>query len=333
MQVPDRPCDLVSLGEPLLRLAPPHQGQLRRATALDVTVAGSQMNVAANLARLGRRAVLLTRLPNNPLGQLALDACRAYGIDVSHVRLVDDGKMGITYVEFAAPPRTPLAVYDRQGSAASQIVPDDFPWSDLLSQTRFAYTDGIFPGLSGSCRATARVFIEEARRAGCLVVFDVNYREHLWSESEARSAWAELLPGVDILITNRGVSETVFGFAGADDEILRRYAAEFGCRLVCLTQREYLPGGRGAWTSRALLEGRIVLGRRQEFDVVDRYGTGDAFCAGLLYGLAERGVEYGLDFASALVALAHSIEGDVAHVVPDQVSALLAGEISTEVRR
>ena len=114
--------DVVTLGEPLLRLSPPGKCQLRRTSSLHLYVVGSQLNVAANLARLGRRTAFLTKLPDNPLGLLALDACRSYGIDVSHIRLVPGGKMGVTYVEFSASPRAPLAVYDRAGSAALRRI-------------------------------------------------------------------------------------------------------------------------------------------------------------------------------------------------------------------
>ena len=99
--------DLVTLGEPLLRLSPPRFERLRRATTLDARVVGSQLNVAANLARLGMQTALVTRLPDGPLGQLALDTIAGYGVDTSLIELVPAGKLGATYVEFSAAPRPP----------------------------------------------------------------------------------------------------------------------------------------------------------------------------------------------------------------------------------
>ena len=37
---------------------------------------------------------------------------------------------------------------------------------------------------------------------------------------------------IDILITNRNVSEKVFGYNGEDLEILNQYSDEFGCKLI-----------------------------------------------------------------------------------------------------
>lgn len=331
--------DLIALGEPLLRLSPPKHVQLRRAASFDACVVGSQLNVAANLARLGRRTALLTRLPDGPLGMLASDAIRGYGVDASLVQTVPGGKLGVTYVEFSAAPRPPVAVYDRAGSAASGTTAADFNWDALCHETTAAYTDGIFPGLSPGCRVATRAFLSAARRQGRLTCFDLNYREHLWTPAAAREAWSELLSLVDIVVANRSVSETVFGFGGksaSDDEgLLRQYAERFGCRLVCLTRRESQGLARGAWSSVALSADGVFHGRRREFDVVDRYGTGDAFVAGLLHAQLDRpgDVAHALDFGGALCALAHTIEGDVAHVAPADVAAAMGEEVDLRLRR
>ncbi len=220
MEKRERRYDLISIGEPLLRLSPPEGVQIRRTSSFDVFVAGSQLNIAANLARLGASTAFLTKLPSDPLGMLIIDSCRSCGVDTSLIKSIT-GKMGLTYVEFSAAPRPAKAIYDRAGSTASTITPDDFDFNSILSNTRYAYTDGIFPGLSPSCRETAQVFLDTAKKQGCVTCFDVNYREHLWTESTAKETFSELLPKVDLLATNRDVSERVFGYSGSDEEIAK----------------------------------------------------------------------------------------------------------------
>jgi 2-dehydro-3-deoxygluconokinase len=80
-------------------------------------------------------------------------------------------------------------------------------------------------------------------------------------------------------------------------------------------------------------EGTVLQGRRYEFDVVDRFGTGDAWFAGFLYGYLERDVQFALDFGDALCALAHTIEGDVARISAAEVVPLLTSEPDLRVRR
>ena len=325
--------DLISLGEPLLRLSPPRNALLRCAASLDVMPAGSQMNVAANLALLGWRTALLTKLPDNALGQLMRDACRGYGVDVSHVQMVPDAKMGLTFVEFAAAPRTPLAVYDRAGSAASTIGPADFDWDSLLPATEYAYTDGIFPALSDSCRAAAGAFVSSAKKAGCLVVFDVNYRRHLCSPEQARAIVEPLLAQVDVAVVNRDVCENLFSLAGDDERLVRAFHGRFGCRVVCLTSRQTFGGQRGMWKSLALDGGEVLEGKAQRFDVVDRYGTGDAWLAAFLYARRLKGTAYALSFANAALALAHTVFGDVVRFTPEQIEAVMDGRASLNPQR
>jgi 2-dehydro-3-deoxygluconokinase len=331
--MPERRYDLISLGEVMLRLSPPRYQRLRWTTSFDIHVAGAQLNVAANLARFGKRTAFLSKLPNNDLGLLARDICAAYGIDMSHVLLIDGTRMGLNFLEFSATPRPPVAIFDRRGSAASTLSADDFDWNALTQSTRIAHTDGIVPGLSDAARNAVATYLQAAKANGCLTSFDVNYREHLWTPQSARECWETLLPYVDILVTSQGVSQLVFGFDGSDEEIAQRYHEKFGCKLVAVTRREIDGILHGAWNSLACHEKEIFYGRRYEFDVIDRYGTGDVFFAGLLYGYLEKDVQFALDFGNAACALAHTLEGDVAHIRVEEVLPLLNDTIDLRVKR
>jgi len=325
--------DLVSLGELMLRLSPPGHERLRQASNLQIRLCGAQFNVAADLALLGRKAAFLSALPANELGFLARGHAARYGVDVSHVRMQPDSRMGMIYVDFAGEPRSATHLYDRQGSAASSISPADFNWPQILAGCKLAYTDGIFAGLSDTCRAASLEFIRAARQQGSLVCFDVNYRHTIWNPKNAADFFRSMLPCVEILVTNRSVSESIFGFRGPDEEVLRCYRDEFGCQTICLTSRHMSGARRGKWTSLALHEDSVISASPVEFDIVDRFGTGDAFFAGFLYGYLEQGVPYGLQFGNALCALAHTIEGDVAEVSVEEVLDLLHAGYSHQVKR
>ncbi|MCL4249337.1 MAG: sugar kinase [Anaerolineae bacterium] len=324
---------LVTLGEVMLRLSPPRFQRLRSARSLDIHVAGAQLNVAADFARLGGEAAFVSKLPATELGWLAHDTCRSYGVDMRHVQMLPDVRMGINYLEFTVSPRAPVAIFDRKGSAASTMTPDDFDWAAILDGATIAHTDGIVPGLGDSVRETATAFLQTARAMGVKTSFDVNYREHLWTESAARACWEQLLPLVDVIVTNRGVSEAVFDFHGSDEDIMRAYHDAFGCEWVCLTQRELFGLERGAWSSKLLAGGQVFAGRRYEFESLDRYGTGDAYFAGVLYGYARSDAQYAVDFGDAACALAHTTEGDVIPFAAHDVERLLGETIDLRVKR
>jgi len=334
--VKERPrlLDLISLGEPLLRLAPPACGRLEQAQSLEVRLAGAQMNVAANLACLGKRTAFITKVPDNPLGTLAIDSCRGCGVDVRYMRRQPHSRMGLVFVEFSVAPRVPVSVYDRARSAASTIGPTDFDWPGILAGGKLAYSDGIFLGLSESTLAAGQAFFKTARQLGCTTCFDVNYREHLWTKSAAHNVMKTILPLIDVLVINRDVAEKMFGYRGSDEELMRRFAGDFGCGLVCCTRREIIDLQHGAWQSAALSEGVCRKSRRHAFDIIDRYGTGDAWFAGLLWALLEnKELEYALNFAGAMCALAHTVEGDVAHLQVPEIQAIMDAPANLQIRR
>jgi 2-dehydro-3-deoxygluconokinase len=324
---------LVSLGEAMLRYSPPQNQRLRAARSLDIHMCGAQFNVAANLAFLGKSTLFLSKLPDNELGRLALNAGMSCGVDMSQVQMVPDRRMGVVYVEHGIEPRPYVHLYDRKNSAASFISSKDFSWKDILENSRLAYTDGIFPGLNQNCRHATLEFLRVAREVGSLVCFDMNYRAAVWTPEEARNAYREILPFVDILVTNHAVSQIVFGFDGSDEEVLRKYQIDFGCSTVCMTAREMMDSRRGRWKSLALHQDDIVSGRPFEFEVVDRFGTGDAFFSGFLYAYADRNAQFALDFGNALCALAHTVEGDVTPVSAREVMALLDGTAHGHIQR
>jgi 2-dehydro-3-deoxygluconokinase len=69
--------------------------------------------------------------------------------------------------------------------------------------------------------------------------------------------------------------------------------------------------------------------------IVDRVGGGDAFAAGLIYGLGVSKMEpqAALDFSVAASCLKHSVWGDVNLVTLAEVEALVAGNASGRVAR
>lgn len=326
--------DLVSLGEVMLRLSPPRYERLRKTRDLDVHPCGAQFNVAANLAQLGKKNLFLSRLPDNELGYLARDLGEGFGVDMSMVKFVDVPKIGLVFVEFGASPRRAVHLYDRKGSAASTMAPEDYDWDELLRPARYAYLDGIFPAISDSCYQTALKYLQAARDGGTRVCFDVNFRESLWAGSDARAGLARMLEYVDILITNRTISESLFGYSGSDRELMAAYQTEFGCSLVCLTYKELHGAERGSWRSLAVDSRQQYESRNFDFQVVDPFGTGDAFVAGLLYGLLESyDITAALNFGGALCALSHTVEGDQAVFSVGEVEALLETDYSLVIRR
>ena len=61
---------VVSFGEAMIRMTPPHNERLERTLSLDLTVGGAELNTAVTLACLGVPARWITRLPDTSLGRM-----------------------------------------------------------------------------------------------------------------------------------------------------------------------------------------------------------------------------------------------------------------------
>jgi 2-dehydro-3-deoxygluconokinase len=297
--------EVVTLGEAMLRLSVPELGRLAQADRLDVRVGGAEANVAVALARLGRRAAWISAVPDNPLGRRVADAIAAAGVDITGVGFVDGGRVGLYFVEFAPPPRATEVYYDRAGSAFATAVAVD---PALLAGAGYAVLSGISLGVSAHARAASLAFARAAVEQGARLAVDVNYRARVWTPEAAREATAEVLHDAAVVVCSARDARTVFGLDGGDDAALagalrERYAP--AAELVCLTCSER--GSVGVTSDGTVAHQPYVAAH-----IVDRFGAGDAFLAGLLDVLLDGGsAAEALSFAARLAALKCTVAGDL----------------------
>jgi 2-dehydro-3-deoxygluconokinase len=309
----ERPYDVVTLGETMIRLTPKGFGRLEEAAELELRIGGSESNVAVALARLGLKSAWVSKLPVNPLGKLIARRLQSLGVDVSHVLWTEEGRVGVYFIEPGAAPRPSRVLYDRANSAASTLLPEEVPVS-LLAESRHLHLTGITPALSDGCRQMVQRAIEAARAARLTISFDVNYRAKLWSAVEARAVLEPLLSQVNLLISTEADARLLFQTSGSAEEIAAALRSRFRAEVVALTL-----GGEGA----VCCDGEIKRAPAFPVSEVDRVGAGDAFDAGLIYGYLNGDVAYGLQFGMAMAAIKHSIPGDEFIASPDEVVALL----------
>jgi 2-dehydro-3-deoxygluconokinase len=305
--------DVVTLGEAMLRLSPPNFRRLEQATSFDVNIGGSELNVAVGVTRLGLKAAWVSKLPSNPLGRLTANKARELGVDTSHIVWSDGGRMGIYFVEFGAAPRPSSVLYDRKYSAASTLSRGEVDWSFLKERkVRLFHTSGITPALSRECTEATLEAIDEAKKAGCLVSFDVNYRAKLWSTKEAEAVMTPIVEKVDVVLTTDEDTWRVWGMKGTHEEIVVNFKDRFKTPVVAMTIREVISVWKNRWSSIAIgKDGKIYRSRRvYEVEIVDRLGAGDSYTAGFIYGYLDGDMQKAVDFGTAMGAIKHSIPGD-----------------------
>ncbi len=319
--------DIVTFGEAMVRLSPPHFQRLEQAQSFDVQPGGAELNVAVGIARLGLRSAWVSKLPKNGLGYLIRNRAQELGVDCSHIVWSDKGRVGLYFLEFGASPRASSVLYDRSESAISMVKPGEIDWANIFSQAKHFHTSGITPALSPSAAEVTMEALIVAKKAGCSISYDLNYRKKLWTPAEAKKIQEPMMEEVDVLITTEEDTHVVFGIKEKDYEaVAEKLAKVFGFKIVAITLREDLSVWRNNWTAIAYYDGKIIRDRKYEVEIVDRVGAGDSFTAGFLYGwLKLKEVEKGVQYGNAFAALKHTIPGDFNWATLDEVEAQLKG--------
>ena len=339
---------VVTFGEIMLRLSPPGFERLLQSPVLSATFGGGEANVAVGLAHFGVESHYVTRLPANAIGDAAIRALRAEGVQTTHIVRGGD-RVGIYFAETGASQRGASVIYDRAHSAISEIPPDAVPWAHVLDGAAWLHVTGITPALGEAATAATTAAIEAAKLAGARVSVDLNYRKKLWTPAQAQAVMRPLMSAVDVVIANEEDLQSVLGVHVAGTDVTSgtlnidayRDAAEWVTRklgppVVAITLRESLSASDNGWSA-VLWDGASgTLHQSQHYAVrlVDRIGGGDSFAAGLIYGLVTgRSHEDALRFAVAASALKQTIPGDFNRVTVAEVDALAKGDASGRVQR
>ena len=301
---------LVTIGEAMLRLSVRPGERLEDAPAFEIDVGGSEANVAYAAARVGLGAAWVSALPDNVLGRRVARTLAGGGVDTSLVRWETAGRLGLYFLELGAAPRPTDVLYDRAGSAMALATAEAFDL-DAIADTQFLHVSGITLALSDSSRELARRAMQHAKSRGASVSLDVNYRQRLWSRQAAAEAVREVAPLVDVLVCTAEDARDLFGEEGAPE-----LHAALGVETVVVTL-----GAAGAAASHA---GGTVRRNGHVVETVDRIGAGDAFTAGLLWGLLDGSLELGLERGLAMSALKMTLHGDLFRLDADDVAGLLA---------
>jgi sugar/nucleoside kinase (ribokinase family) len=252
----------------MVLLDPVGDGPLEYGSTLTLRVAGAESNFAIALARLGVPVAWVSRVGDDPLGEIVRSTLDGEGVDVSFVR-VDAAPTGVFFKWREDGRSSPL--YYRRGSAAAGLEPGDVP-DAALDGVELVHLTGITTALGDGPRALVVDLAQRARARGAIVTFDPNFRPALWADAgEAARAQAQVLPFVDWYLCGVEEGRALFGVQSADELVESLGRTDAVVRL----------GPRGA-----LVRGVEVNPERVE-DVVDEVGAGDAFAAGFAYGLLQ----------------------------------------------
>jgi 2-dehydro-3-deoxygluconokinase len=344
----DAELDFLSLGALVHRLDP---GIIpfRKAAECRIHVSGGEFNVAANLSDcFGMKTAIATAMSDYPIGDLIHERVRAMGVKPIYKHFKHDGvtgpNMATVYSDRGFGSRAPVVFYNRSNEAAARLKPGDFDWKTILAGgVRWVHSGGIFAALSPTTAELAAEMMKEAKAAGAITSFDLNFREKLWKVSGGNDRAVEVIgkivENVDVLVGNEEDLQKGLGIPGPEvaakskldptvffgmmDKVAKKLPR---VKIVATTLREVHSTNRHSWSAVAWIEGKTYTAPTAELDVYDRVGGGDGFAAGFIFGLLTGELpENALKLGWAHGALLTTFPGDTTMATVDQVRALASG--------
>src|ERR1039457_4866892 len=221
----DGELDFLSLGALVYRLDPGIV-PFRKATECKIHASGGEYNVAANLSDcFGLRSGIVSAMADYPIGDLIAERVRAMGVQPFYKHFKHDGvtgpNMATVYSDRGAGVRAPVVFYNRSNEAAGRLKPGDFDWKAIFAQgVRWVHCGGVFAALSPTTAALAAEMMKEAKAAGAVTSFYLNYRAKLWNiqggNAKAVETIGKIVENVDVLVGNEEDLQMGLGIPGPE---------------------------------------------------------------------------------------------------------------------
>ncbi|MFB9274803.1 sugar kinase [Cohnella cellulosilytica] len=312
---------VAAFGEVMMRLQAPGYDLLSQASTLGYSFSGTGVNVISALARFGHDGYLVTRLPDNPLGDAAAANLRKLGIAQ---RLVVRGgsSIGMYFLENGFGARPSRVTYTNRLESSFNTAPEDaYDFDGIAEQLDAVHFCGITLAMNDMTRSHMLRFAEAMKARGGLVAFDCNYRPSLWGEDgygRAKPYYEQMLKLADIVMLNEKDALHILGMPARRttreeqlEELVPEVASRYGISAAAGTHRSVNGDNTHGLRGYLYKDGSFRYSDTLTFAVYDRIGAGDAYASGILHGeLSGFEPERTVRYAAAAAMLAHTTAGD-----------------------
>lgn len=331
---------IITFGEVLMRLSPFGNKKFIQANTLEFYFGGTELNVGLSIAHFGGNVKHITCISNDFIGDTAIAYLNKFDLDTTAI-VRSSRPLGVYFLEVGAVMRPSSISYNRSHSAFSGIKPEMVDWKDSLKNGSWFHWTGITPALTQGSFDTLKEGLQLAREKGMQVSADPTYRSGLWNYGvNAKDALTELLHCSTVFIGGinemNEVLETNFEYSNDDFIEASKLLMEKFPSIEKVFDKIRTSINSSWHKIRARMWNGTEFRETQDFDIthiVDRIGTGDAFAAGLIYGLQHYDDFKSMQFASAACALKHTYVGDVNYATIDEVTRILDGNVSGRFTR
>lgn len=235
---------------------------------------GAMLNSAVSLGRCGTRVEMITELGDDRVGKLVFDFLKANEVSTTYTRPIPGLKTPVS-----------LAFLDKQGNAHYTFY-KNYPeqrlhiiWPEAGSGDIVLF--GSFYSLQPTVHEKIVSFLKKSREKGALVIYDPNIRNnHL---EEIRGLMRSVEENISLADIVRGSDEDFENLLGLKDfDEIFKHIGKLGCRRLIIT--------RGKYGAELISDKNKLHVPAGEINVISTIGAGDAFNAGIIFGIITRGI-------------------------------------------
>ena len=274
LSIPGGDLDLLVIGETLIDFISVEETEsLLEATTFQRFAGGSPANIAANVAKLGGQAAVISKTGMGAFGQFLKAELGRAGVQTQYMVMDHRVRTSIIFV------------------SRTKGTPDFEPFRDAdfrlepreISEEAIARAKVVHASMWPLSREPARSAVEKAfvlaQEQGKLISLDPNYSPRIWPDTrEARQVIRHMMSYTILTKPSLDDARRLFGEGQSPEHYIARFH-EMGPRVVVFTM-----GGAGMILS---VEGQQTFIPAQPVKVVDATGAGDSFWAGFLMALLD----------------------------------------------
>lgn len=279
-----RPFDLVLLGRVAIDLNPAvAEGfkPLKEVRQFERYVGGSPANIAVGVTRHGLKAGFFGKVSDDQFGDFVVDYFNREGIDTSRITRCKNGeKLGLTFTEMLSPKESSILMY-RNCIADLQLSVEDIDEA-YIKNTKAILISGTALAQSPSREAAIKA-IMLAKKNNTKIIFDIDYREYNWKNTDEISIYyAVAAKEADIIMGSReefDLTEKLIEPGRTDEQTAKAWQSHHA-KIVVI---KHGMKGSTAYTC----DGQSYSMKPFPVEARKGFGGGDGYGSGFLYGLYQ----------------------------------------------
>lgn len=262
---------ITCFGELLIDMISMNPGNLIQSEGFLKKFGGAPGNTASGLAKLKIPVSFIGKVGDDPFGHFLKEEMAGYGVDTSGLVLSKNDRTTLAFVALTETGERDFYFFK---GAHDTILPQEA----TLPKDTFLFHFGSLTQISVSANQTTEKLLREAKQQRSIISYDPNVRESLWGDlHRARLVIMDTAKLVHHLKVNEVEAELLTGEKEIKKAAQKLFQPNLDLLVITL-------GKDGCYYKTKHGEGAVAT-----IDVtpVDTTGAGDAFNAGLIYGLYQ----------------------------------------------